>query len=106
MWEGGCACLTSRHNTGSASRGPAALASKKASGLESEGYHYLAGADWQKIFGPDFEMHPWLQSLDAVEDVQVADLIDRVPESEMSGPARAFAQAILQRNKWRILRAR
>jgi hypothetical protein len=49
---------------------------------------------------------PWLQRLDAVEDGQVAELIDRVPDSEMSGPARAFAQAILQRNKWRILRAR
>jgi len=49
---------------------------------------------------------PWLQRLDAVEDGQVAELIGRVPESEMSGPARAFAQAILQRNKWRILRSR
>jgi len=49
---------------------------------------------------------PWLQRLDAVEDGQVAELIGRVPDSEMSGPARAFAQAILQRNKWRILRAR
>jgi hypothetical protein len=48
---------------------------------------------------------PWLQRLDGVEDGQVAVLIGRVPESEMSGPARAFAQAILQRNKWRILKA-
>jgi hypothetical protein len=49
---------------------------------------------------------PWLQRLDAVGDGQVAELIGRVPDSEMSGPARAFAQAILSRNKWRILRAR
>ena len=49
---------------------------------------------------------PWLQRLDTVEDGKVADFIGRVPDSEMSGPARAFAQAILQRNKWRILRAR
>jgi hypothetical protein len=49
---------------------------------------------------------PWLQRLETVEDGKVADFIGRVPDSEMSGPARAFAQAILQRNKWRILRAR
>ena len=48
----------------------------------------------------------WLQRLDDVEDEQIAELIERVPDSEMSGPARAFAQAILQCNKWRILRAR
>jgi hypothetical protein len=48
----------------------------------------------------------WLQRLDAVEDGDVIELIALVPQSVMSGPARAFAQAILQRNKWRILRSR
>jgi hypothetical protein len=49
---------------------------------------------------------PWLQRLAAVEDGQIVELIGRIPDAEISGPARAFAQAILQRNKWRILRAR
>jgi hypothetical protein len=48
----------------------------------------------------------WLQQVDSVKDGLVAGFIGRIPDSEMSGPARAFAQAILQRNKWRILRTR
>ena len=39
----------------------------------------------------------------AVEDIE--GLIARVPESEMSGPARTFAQAILKANRGRILKA-
>jgi hypothetical protein len=42
---------------------------------------------------------PWLQRLDAADDGRLAELIGRVPESEMSGPAKAFAHAILRRNK-------
>jgi hypothetical protein len=61
---------------------------------------------WKKAASPQqTACDPWLQSLDGVEDGQVAELIGRVPESEVSGPARAFAQAILQRNKGRILKA-
>lgn len=47
---------------------------------------------------------PWLNCLDSIEDARVTDLFSRVPEPEMSGPARAFAQAILNANKGRILR--
>jgi len=47
-----------------------------------------------------------LQRLDAVKDGHIAELIGRVPDSEMSGPGRAFARAILHRNRWRILRVR
>lgn len=49
---------------------------------------------------------PWLARLQATEELAVQDIIERVPGPEMSGPARAFAQAILRANKERILRAR
>jgi len=49
---------------------------------------------------------PWLARLDSVEDAAIEELFGRVPGPEMSGPARAFAQAILKANKGRILRAR
>ena len=49
---------------------------------------------------------PWLGRLDSVEDPAVEALLDRVPESVMSGPAKAFAHALLKANKERILRAR
>lgn len=47
---------------------------------------------------------PWLRQLGSIRDEQIKELIDRVPESEMSGPAKAFARAILSANKERILR--
>ncbi len=46
---------------------------------------------------------PWFERLDSVEAAAIGELLGRVPESEMSGPARAFAQAILNVNKERIL---
>ena len=48
----------------------------------------------------------WLQRLEAVEDRLIGELFARMPDSEMTGPSKAFAQAIIERNKWRILRAR
>jgi hypothetical protein len=47
---------------------------------------------------------PWLEKLASVRDEQVRDLFDRVPEEEMSGPAKAFAHAILSANRGRILK--
>ena len=49
---------------------------------------------------------PWLERLETARDEHTTALINQVPETEMSGPARAFAQAILKANKGRILRAR
>lgn len=49
---------------------------------------------------------PWLARLQAVQVADVAQIIARVPETEMSGPERAFALAILSCNRERILRAR
>lgn len=51
-------------------------------------------------------VEPWLQRIHGIEDVRIYELIERIPELEMSGPSREFAGAILQRNKWRILRTR
>jgi hypothetical protein len=48
---------------------------------------------------------PWRERLAAVEDTVIERLFERVPGPVMSGPARAFAQAILKVNKGRILRA-
>jgi hypothetical protein len=47
---------------------------------------------------------PWLERLGSIRDEHTKELIDLVPESEMSGPAKAFARAILSANKGRILR--
>lgn len=49
---------------------------------------------------------PWLERLDRVSEEEVATLVARVPESQMTGPAKAFARAILDANKKRILRTR
>lgn len=49
---------------------------------------------------------PWLAQLQGITGAEIKTLIDRIPEDQMSGPARAFAQAILQVNKERILNAR
>lgn len=62
--------------------------------------------DAYRAWSAHAECAPWLQRLEIVENDQITELIDRVPESEMSGPARAFAQAILLCNKGRILRPR
>jgi hypothetical protein len=48
----------------------------------------------------------WLARLSAIEPPEVADLLDRTPKSEMSGPARDFVRAILQVNRRRILEER
>lgn len=48
----------------------------------------------------------WVARLDSIEDVLIQELIDRMPLTEMTGPARAFAQAILKVNKERILATR
>src|SRR5260370_9631505 len=47
---------------------------------------------------------PWIERLATVRDEQADDLFERVPEEEMSGPAKAFARAILSVNRGRILR--
>jgi hypothetical protein len=49
---------------------------------------------------------PWLDRLGAIRDAEVKELIDLVPQEEMSGPAKAFACAILAVNKSRILGTR
>lgn len=46
---------------------------------------------------------PWLGRLESVQEEAIEELIGRIPESEMSGPARAFARAILRANRRRIL---
>lgn len=48
----------------------------------------------------------WLERIASIGDAATDELLGRVPESEMSGPAKAFAQAILKANKGRILGAR
>lgn len=48
----------------------------------------------------------WLTRLESIKDGAIKELIGRVPSAEMTGPARAFAQAILEVNKGRILGTR
>jgi hypothetical protein len=48
----------------------------------------------------------WLARLDSIGQASIGELIGRVPASEMSGPARAFAREMLRINKERILRTR
>jgi hypothetical protein len=45
----------------------------------------------------------WIARLGSIDDSLIHDLVDRVPMTEMTGPARAFAQAILKVNRERIL---
>jgi hypothetical protein len=49
---------------------------------------------------------PWLDRLDSVTEDAVSGVLGRLPASEASGPAKAFAQAILTVNRRRILEAR
>jgi hypothetical protein len=49
---------------------------------------------------------PWLDALDSVREDEIRQLMARLPGSEISGPGGAFAQAILEANKRRILESR
>lgn len=48
---------------------------------------------------------PWLEALKSIGADEIGSLVARLPEAEASGPARAFAQAILEVNSRRILEA-
>lgn len=48
---------------------------------------------------------PWLERLGAVGEEGISELLGRLPASEVSGPAAAFAHAILTVNRRRILEA-
>jgi hypothetical protein len=48
---------------------------------------------------------PWLEALNSIGADEIRSLVARLPEAEASGPARAFAQAILEVNSRRILEA-
>lgn len=74
--------------------------------LKAGDAHPMTPLDAFREWSQQASCDPWLQTLDAVEDNQVAELVGCVPISEMSGPSGAFAQAILQWNKWRILTSR
>ena len=54
----------------------------------------------------DARCRPWLDRLGSTPQEEIAQLVARVPAAEMSGPARAFAQGILEVNRRRILEAR
>ena len=59
-----------------------------------------------QIWAQQAKCDAWVARLDSIEDALIEELIDRVPTAEMTGPARAFAQAILRVNKERILATR
>jgi hypothetical protein len=58
------------------------------------------------VWGQGGTAGPWLHRLASINDTEVAELAARVPASEASGPAMAFAQAILKANMRRIMGAR
>lgn len=45
----------------------------------------------------------WINKLVTIEDNQFQEILDNIPDSEMSGPAKQFALKMLQINKQRIL---
>jgi hypothetical protein len=48
----------------------------------------------------------WLDRLETIDEGAIKELIGRVPLAEMTGPAKAFAEAILKINRERILGTR
>ncbi len=68
--------------------------------------HPLSPIDAFRAWAKRVDCAAWLGRLAAVDPETPARIVDRVPAEEMSGPERAFALAILECNKGRILRAR
>ncbi|HET7291523.1 MAG TPA: hypothetical protein VFM88_03770 [Vicinamibacteria bacterium] len=59
-----------------------------------------------KAWAAHARCNAWLERLASVRENAVSELLDRLPSLDVSGPARAFAQAILAVNRRRILEAR
>jgi len=65
----------------------------------------LSPVDAFRAWSAEARCEPWLEQLQSLTDQETEELMAAVPKVEISGPARAFAQAILMANKGRILRA-
>jgi HipA-like C-terminal domain len=68
--------------------------------------HPLGLLETFSVWAQGAHAEPWLDRLDSIDDSEVDDLTVRMAASEASGPAMAFAQAILKANKGRIMGTR
>lgn len=65
----------------------------------------LPPAEAFKAWAADADCGIWIERLHAIESERISQLLGRLPDSEVSGPAVAFAQELLEVSRGRILEA-